>query len=65
MKVAMRACPFCGSLLTESLVNAIVNPSMDESCPSQPEVAPAPDASKQLVRGLLATYMLLGRMVSA
>jgi len=53
----MKSCPTCGVALSASLVDAINNPSRDESCPSAKPTAKAPVVSLAYERVQMAQWM--------
>ena len=65
MSAAMKACPFCGAQLYAGLVDAIVNPSKDESCPMQKPLAARERLESVRAALPLATLMMLGRSWAA
>ena len=58
----MKPCPHCGVMLTAALVDAIRNPSMDESCPSRPVEFERSVDEIAAMRIRLASFALLGAM---
>lgn len=59
----MKPCPFCGVMLTASLVAAIRDDNQPESCPSKPAPSGIVDGLLPSQRRMLA-YALLGSMVT-
>lgn len=58
-----KPCPTCGAELTASLVDAIANPTREESCPQRPPATerPAPVTVGRLTT--LGAYMLAGSIM--